>query len=288
MTLSVPYRDEPRTPLAFGLSVLLHGLVVAAMVALIWKHAPPEPPPPKVFTLFAAPSPEANPDDSSGGQQTAKLSVPDLQKLSPLPEPTPEVFPPTPPTPPAPPAHVAPTPAVATTAKPVIAQRGATAQKPQATVMDLKTWQALHPSVKSATPANSTATTLRRGTVPNVGINPDKIVNALNRGSAGTGRGRGASTSPANSAEETDYVAYLVSRLKHALTLPGGISGLSADVQMTIDADGTVVEKKIIRNSGNAGFDAAVKAALDSLTNVDPPPSRKEVTYQFRYQPDMG
>jgi TonB family protein len=129
-------------------------------------------------------------------------------------------------------------------------------------------------------PANTSATaTPRRGPVPNVGINTSSIVNALNNG------GRGSANHSASSGNSDDYVAKLIQRLHDALNLPGGVSGLSADVSLKIAADGTVITAQMVRPSGNDQFDAAVQDALRRITYVDPPPGKQEVTYLFTYEP---
>jgi TonB family protein len=152
-----------------------------------------------------------------------------------------------------------------------------TAPKPPASTSkatDLKSFQQSHPAANPATTA-----TVRRGTAPNVGVNVTNLVNTLNQG------GRGAAHPTASSGTSDDYVKKLIARLHDALKLPGGISGLSADVSLKIAADGTVVSAVLERASGNDQFDAAVQTALQEITQVEPPPGGKEVTYLFTYVP---
>ena len=298
MTFTVPYRDTSRTPLAISLSVLLHGLVVAGLVVFLWRHASVPMPQVQSFELFAAPPADTNPDDNPGGSAPAELEVPQLPDITPLPAETPVAVPSLP-QPVAPPTPVTPVPPVpvnpssvkvikpspaAPTAKPQPTTRGATAQKPQPSTIDVAAWSRLHPA--STVPATG-ASTGRRGVTPNVGLNPNAYVNALNRAGNGTGRGSSRGTSTLSSAgTDTDYLAYLRKRLQDPFQAPGGVSGQYAVVQLTISPNGDVIVKKIVGSSGNAAFNAAVQAVLDTITNVDPPPGGQEFSRQVRFQPD--
>jgi TonB family protein len=60
---------------------------------------------------------------------------------------------------------------------------------------------------------------------------------------------------------------------------------LKAEIRLTISPTGEVVGRALTRSSGNATFDAAVQAALNSLTYVDPPPSGKQESFPFTFVP---
>jgi TonB family protein len=81
-------------------------------------------------------------------------------------------------------------------------------------------------------------------------------------------------------------VAKLIARLQQAFELPGGVTGLKADVRLTIAADGTMISAVLVASSGNDQFDAAVNAALQRLTHVEPPPGGQQVAYTFTYTPN--
>jgi len=298
MTFSVPFRDTSRTPLAFSLSVLLHGLVVAGLIAFLWGHALPPMPQIRSFELYAAPTADPNADDSPGPAAPSMLTAPQLPNISELPPAPPEVVPsppqtvrPEPPTPPVPvsPARATNTPKPGpgvTTAKPQLPQRPATTQKPQTTSMDLQTWQKQHPATAPTNAGTANPAISRRGSVPNVSLNPNNYTTPLTRGGTGSGATRGRPNILASPGTDTDYLAYLRALLQGRFQAPGGVTGQYADVEITINADGAVEAKRITRSSGNPAFNAAVQAVMDSLTNVNPPPDGQRVTYPVRFQPE--
>ncbi len=283
MSLSVPYREESRTPLAFGLSVLLHGLAVVAVVAFLWRHPVPAPPPPLVFELEAGPTSDTpTPDESAAPDQLSlpDMATPTFAKLPPTPDVTPPAQPQMQPAP-----IVKPAPVPVKTVTPIPDHNVKPASKPApkplantTTTTDLATWEKNHPA---ANPASAATTMARRGIAPKVGIDVGNIVNPLsNRGA------RGDTHAPAAPGTSDDYIMKIVARLKAAFALPGGVSGLSENVRLTIAADGKVVEAVPVGSSGNEQFDAAVRAALESVTQVEPPPGGQEVTYTFIYTPE--
>jgi TonB family protein len=276
MALSLPYREESRSPLAFSLSVLLHGLAAALLVAFLWNRpTPPPPPPPKVFELVAGPPEDSPPTDSAvpsdqslqGLTATAFANLPTVPRVEPPAPAVPEVKP-----------EPAPVKAVTAITTPDAKAGPKTLANPSK-MTDLASFLKNHPAANPSTTAPA-----RRGPAPNVGVNVGNIVTSLNRG--GQGAGHSANASSGASGTSDDYVAKLIARLQEAFALPGGISGLSADVRLTIAADGTVVSAVLVRSSGNDEFDAAVRAALQRLTHVEPPPGGQEVTYPFTYRPD--
>ncbi|HTB63913.1 MAG TPA: hypothetical protein VK737_10010, partial [Opitutales bacterium] len=107
MSPTVPYpQPESRTPLAFSLAVLLHGMAAVALVVFLWNRpAPPPPPQTMTFEMVAGPgdAPTTG-DNNKSTTTTTSSSMPDLT--------TTKSISPTPPadTVPPPPADVTPTP----------------------------------------------------------------------------------------------------------------------------------------------------------------------------------
>jgi periplasmic protein TonB len=285
MSPALPYREETRTPLAFSLSVLLHGLAAAAVVVFLWSHPAPPPPPPMVFELEAGPASDASAADAPATPDQSSLpdvASPAFAKLPPTPDAT---SPAQPQTQPQPAPVVKPAAAPVKTVTPIPAQNGRLAPKPApkppsntTNTTDLATWEKNHPA---ANPASATTTAAHRGTAPKVGIDVNSIANLSNN--QGT---RGENQAAASPGTSDDYIKRIAARLKAAFSLPGGVSGLSENVRLTIAADGKVVEAVPLGSSGNDQFDAAVRAALDSVTQVEPPPGGREVTYTFIYMPE--
>ncbi len=292
MTITVPYRDSSRTPLALSLSVLLHGVVAAGLLAFLWKHVPPPPPPSTLqFEFSAAPVTESTQDDSAGGAQPAPFEQSTMPKIDALPDAPPEVVPVSQPAPVVPPTPVnpvvKPVPVATSPSRPAPGARGATTAKPAASVMDLNQFQQQHSSARSSTAASPVTSGARRGPPVNVGIDPKVYGASPSRGGSGTGASRGRSTG-ASAETISNYLAYLQWRLQQAFQAPGGVSGQYADVQLTINPDGEVVVKKIMASSGNAAFNAAVQAALDTITQAEKPPGGQIFTSPVRFQPDGG
>jgi len=279
MSPSIPYPEETRSKLAFSLSVLLHVLMAGAVVLFLWHRAAPPPPAPKVFELVAGPPQDnpqpdsaATPDASSSALTSATFSsLPSTPNVEPLPQTQPQV-----PTP----ATSTPAPAKPVTAPPILSNKpGLKPPVATAKVTDLKSFQQSHPAASA-----STTPAVRRGTAPNVGLNVNNIINPTGR--AGRGSSRGTTSQSGASGSSDDYVAKLIARLQQAFELPGGVSGLKADVRLTIAADGTVISAILVTSSGSDQFDAAVNAALQRLTHVEPPPGGQQIAYTFTYTPN--
>jgi hypothetical protein len=156
--------------------------------------------------------------------------------------------------------------------------------------VDYKTYLLTHPQTTAKpTPAANTSAARGQTSKPiSAAIDPTNIISGVQRiGDHVSGPVVGPSTPGQQNIN--DYIQMLAARLKAAFTPPPGIAGLQAKVSLTIDINGRVVARSITFGSGNAKFDAAVQAALDSLTDVDrPPPTGKEETYEFTYKPDRS
>jgi hypothetical protein len=270
-------RDDPsRTPLAAGLSVLLHGTIAVLLAWYFWTHVTPVPESTQPFEVFDPPpaATDSNnpPAPSSAPNASAVPSLAPLfaQNFTNAPAPTP-LAPPKVPTPPKPMAPTAPP-------APAVPSHLAKTVPPQKLVDYREFLSEQHMSATAPSPPASARY------VPQVGINATSIVNSVRSNgqrSGGAVNGTGTHSTQANN----DYLARLVARLQAAFVPPNGLAGLSAGISLTIDANGVVTARVLTQSSGNTVFDAAVQVALDQLTNVDPPPSGRAETYPFIFEP---
>ncbi len=79
----------------------------------------------------------------------------------------------------------------------------------------------------------------------------------------GKGYGVGSGTGSMGKLEDLQYLLYfrtVQQRVKDAWTFPGGSNDLSADVEFSIGADGTLNGVKIAKSSGDSAFDESVLA----------------------------
>jgi len=274
MSLAIPYRDNSRTPLAFGLSALLHGLVAGALAAFFLAHPTPEILSSQFMELVAVPSTsDVVSDAATSTPADSSINVPNLSALanSKPAEPIQQNLPPSnePPQP-------TPRPS---TSKPVVTRvPGPRANLSPGTV-SYADWLKTHPS----------ATTSTRGTprtIPNVAVDVSGLTKRLDQmgNRAGTASHSGQTSTAANGSSD-DYDAKLIKRVNDVFAPPQGNDGLSADISLTIAPDGSIMDKKLIRSSGNDIFDNAVQLALARLSNVDPPPDGKQITRLFTIVP---
>ncbi len=94
---------------------------------------------------------------------------------------------------------------------------------------------------------------------------------------AGSGYGIGSGTGSMGKLEDLQYLLYfrtVQQRVKDAWTFPGGSNELSADVEFSISADGTLNSVKIAKSSGDLAFDESVLRAIRRAAPFPPPPDR--------------
>jgi protein TonB len=104
---------------------------------------------------------------------------------------------------------------------------------------------------------------------------------ASNANSGGSGSGIGSGTGSMGKVENLQYLLYyrtVQQKVKEAWTFPGGSNDLSADVEFSIGADGTLNGVKIAKSSGDGAFDESVVRAIRRAAPFPPPPD------QFRTQ----
>ncbi len=100
---------------------------------------------------------------------------------------------------------------------------------------------------------------------------------ASNANTAGSGYGVGSGTGSMGKLEDLQYLLYfrtVQQRVKDAWTFPGGSNDLSADVEFSIGADGTLNGVKIAKSSGDSAFDDSVLRAIRRAAPFPPPPDR--------------
>ncbi len=85
------------------------------------------------------------------------------------------------------------------------------------------------------------------------------------------------------------YFALVRKALYDAWTQPGGLSassGLSVQVRIRVERDGTVSRREILRPSGHAGMDESVRRAMDAVRKLPPLPDGyrgafRDITIEF-------
>jgi len=283
MTATATYHGHSRTPLAFGLSVVIHGIVVAALVAFVWKHPTPKP------QIISVPlEMVSGPADNAPTQDTSTRTTTDFGTIKKLDTTPVKISTPTPDVTQTQPENV----------KPTVVNPSPKATSTVKTTQDIKTAK---PSQASSTTKVTTAAdfwkqlgisnpnqtrpaaTGGKPVVSNVGISN----HAVNTNSGGSGSSRQGSSTTSDT-DNQNYINGLIARLHDALVLPGGISGLVASVTLTIAPDGTVEDAQLVSPSGDAQFDAAVRAALARITHVDPTPDNQRHKYSFTYTPSAN
>jgi protein TonB len=100
---------------------------------------------------------------------------------------------------------------------------------------------------------------------------------ASTENSKGAGHGIGPGTGSMGKLEELQYLLYfrtVQQKVKDAWTFPGGSNDLSADVEFSIGADGSLNGVKIAKSSGDGAFDDSVLRAIKRAAPFPPPPDR--------------
>jgi periplasmic protein TonB len=98
-----------------------------------------------------------------------------------------------------------------------------------------------------------------------------------NAPSAGSGYGVGPGSGSMGTLTDLQYLLYfraVQQKVKDAWTFPGGSNDLSADVEFSIGADGTLNGVKIAKSSGDAAFDESVLRAIRRAAPFPPPPAQ--------------
>ncbi|MBI5141551.1 MAG: TonB C-terminal domain-containing protein [Nitrospirae bacterium] len=88
------------------------------------------------------------------------------------------------------------------------------------------------------------------------------------------------------SAEEMAvYEGIITNRVRQRWVFTGkGAEGLSAEVLIALDRNGSVRTQKITRGSGNVEFDRSVLRAIAKASPFPPPPDGADTEIQFRFR----
>jgi TonB family protein len=258
-----------RSPTAFFLSLLLHGMVVTAIVVMAFVVQQHTPPPVHVFELVAGP-----PTDLTATAAPA-LGSPEGSVEVKIPEPPASRAEPVVTEEPAPPS------------KPETARRTAT-KAPSSKQSQLSYDQFVKQHGKP-TPAKSGGSgSSHAAAVPQIrtkGI-PDGVIGGS---SSSKGGGGGTALTAAEHSALDGYIARLVAALRQNHEKPPGLSDLlSADVEFLLAADGTISRVQIVRSSGNTDFDLSCIEAFKRVGSVGPRPDDKTDTkvLMFRMKED--
>jgi TonB family protein len=103
-----------------------------------------------------------------------------------------------------------------------------------------------------------------------------------NANTEGHGFGVGPGSGSMGEVTDLQYLLYfrtVQQKVKDSWTFPGGSNDLSADVEFSIGADGTLNGVKIAKSSGDAAFDDSVMRAIKRAAPFPPPPDRYRLQF---------
>jgi colicin import membrane protein len=301
-----------RSPNAFFLSAMLHGLVVALLLFLSYALKEHEPVAPKIFELVKGDGDNygATEAPALGSPSGVKFDVPEPPAVAPAPAPEPEPAPivaappePVPPTPvePAPvPVPVKPSPVVKP--KPVpppkpmpdMAKMVTRITEKRAAKIKKKIEQEQERAAKEAALSAKRMTKeeferLNKGSSSTkvARIDSEGIASGVTGGSTKnkTG-GAGGKALTREQMELSDaYIAILIQRLKEAHQKPDGLSDLlQTKVSFRLNDDGSISDVRIIRSSGNNDYDNSVMAAFRKVRLPTPPANLKTDVYSVTFK----
>ena len=312
-----------RSPNAFLLSAILHGLVVALILFLSYSFKENSEESPKIFELVAGAGDNygATEAPALGSPTGIKVDFPEVAVATPAPAPTPEPEPaPIEPAPPEPSPVVAPEPAPTPTPvpptkvvkpkpvpKPVDTSKMAKAvtritEKRAANIkkkIDKEKKEAEDRAAKEAaldakrmTKAefdrlNHSTPSTKSGSVKVSKIDTAGIAGGVTGGSTSnkTG-GAGGKALTREQMELSDaYIAILIQRLHDAHQKPDGLSDLlQTKVSFRLNADGSISDVRITRSSGNNDYDNSVLAAFRKVRLPTPPANLKTDVYSVTFK----
>jgi colicin import membrane protein len=111
---------------------------------------------------------------------------------------------------------------------------------------------------------------------------PELVASVGKRPSGPPGHGPGDPVDP----EVADWARRVRLHVKRNWILDAGLARqiIEAEVTVTLDATGNVIEAKVTAPSGNAGYDASVLRAIDKSSPLPPPPDSGEWPLYFNPQ----
>lgn len=298
--------NNSRSPNAFLLSVILHGLIVALVFLLSYSLQDHEVETTKIFDLVQAPGDNyaATEAPALGSPTGIKVDFPQVPVVTPSPAPEPDPTPvaPAPPDP-APPTPVEP----ADIVKPKPVPRPVDSSKMAKMVTRITQKRAenikkkIEKEQKAAEEraAKEAALNAKRmtkeefdrlnhggaskpGPIKTSKIDADGIANGVVGGSTNnkTGGAGGKALTREQMALSDAYIAILIQRLREAHQKPEGLSDLlQTKASFRLNPDGSISDVKIIHSSGNNDYDNSVLAAFRRVRLPTPPANLKTDVY---------
>jgi TonB family protein len=254
-----------RSPTAFFFSLLLHGTIVVAILALafvVHQRTPPV----QIFELVAGPP--TDPTATAAPALGSPEGTVEVKFLEPPASTEPEEVEEAPPAP----KPEAAKPATRTETK-----------APSLKESRLSYDQYVKQHGKPA-PSKTGSSGTSRGAPPR--INAKGIAEGVRGGSSSSkGGGGGTALTAAQRSALEGYIARLVTALRQNHEKPPGLSDLlSADVEFLIAADGTISRVQIVRSSGNTDFDLSCIEAFRRMGSVGPKPDGKSDTWVLTFR----
>ena len=311
-----------RSPNAFILSVILHGLAVGLILLLTYSFRDDEKDTTKIFELVAGAGDNygATEAPALGSPTGIKVDFPQVPVVTPAPTPEPESPPiePAPPDPapvePVPPSPVtpAPTPVKPTEVpkpkpvpKPVDSSKMAKmvsriTEKRAANIKKKieKEQQAAEERAAKEAALNAKRMTkeefdrlnnssTKSGPVKVAKIDAAGIAGGVAGGSSANkaGGAGGKALTREQMALSDAYIAILIQRLREAHQKPDGLSDLlQTKVSFRLNLDGSISDVRIVRSSGNNDYDNSVLAAFRRVRLPTPPANLKTDVYSVTFK----
>lgn len=266
------------SPSAVFVSLSLHGALLAMLFVTTMWVTQRDQTPPVIFELVAGP-PTA-PDELvapalGNSANKVKLEIPKVELPAAQPEPKPpEVVEPPPVKETVAPAKPAPAPKP----KPVTS---ITKEMKKSERMSYQDYLKKHPTPKP--PAVAPAP--KSGKVPRV--DAEGIAQGVRGGSTANKRGGGGgkALTREEQSEFNTYISFLINALKEAHTPPPGVSDqLETKVTFEITSNGSILNPRIAKSSGNREFDESVLEAFRHVKSIGPPPDGKSDTWTVTFR----
>ncbi len=271
---------QERAPTAFFFSALLHGTVVAIIVALAFFVHSRSRPPMQVFELVAGPPTDLTATEAPAlgrpeGTVEVKVNQPPARYEPPAPEPVAPALPA--------PARPAVSPPVTSASKGAVKT---TVHAPSRAELKRMTYEQYVKRYGPPTKARSSTAAGAGRARPAPKIDVKGIAEGVLGGSSRSkGGGGGHALTAAQRSELEGYIARLVTALRQNHEKPPGLSDLlAADVEFFIAADGTISRIRIARSSGNEAFDQSCIDAFRQVGSVGPKPDGKSDTWVLTFR----
>jgi colicin import membrane protein len=261
-----------RSPTAFFFSLLLHGTIVVAILALafvVHQRTPPV----QIFELVAGPP--TDPTATAAPALGSPEGTVEVKFLEPPASSEPEEVEEAPP---------APKPEAAKPAMRTETKAATTAKAPTKSESKLSYDQYVKQHGKPSPSKSGSSGASRTTSAPK--INAKGIAEGVRGGSSSSkGGGGGTALTAAQRSALEGYIARLVTALRQNHEKPPGLSDLlSADVEFLIATDGTISRVQIVRSSGNTDFDLSCIEAFRRMGSVGPKPDGKSDTWVLTFR----